>query len=182
MPAVFASKLAPTGRRSSTVDDNSVSNASSRVVICGAGVIGASIAYHLALRGIACTVVERAAVACAASGKSGGFLALDWCDGSPLAPLARKSFAMHAELARRIDADYGYRPMTTLAVAARADGDAAGDNQRAGAAWLDGNCAVYAQLGSTQSTAQVHPRLFTQALMDEAGSMGATLVTARVEG
>ena len=152
------------------------------MVICGAGVIGASIAYHLALRGIPATVVERVAVACAASGKSGGFLALDWCDGSPLAPLARKSFAMHAELARRIDTDYGYREMTTFGVAARAAGRAGGDNARAGAAWLDGKCAVYAQLGSTQSTAQVHPRLFTRALMDEAKGMGATLVTGRVEG
>ena len=28
-------------------------------------------------------VIERTGVACAASGKSGGFLALDWCDGTP---------------------------------------------------------------------------------------------------
>ena len=70
-----------------------------RVVICGAGVIGASVAYFLACRGIAATVVERSGVACAASGKSGGFLALDWCDGTPLEALARRSFALHAELA-----------------------------------------------------------------------------------
>jgi len=55
-----------------------------RVVICGAGVIGAAVAYYLSLRGVAATVVERCGVACAASGKSGGFLALDWCEGSPL--------------------------------------------------------------------------------------------------
>lgn len=159
-----------------------VSNSNPRVVICGAGVIGASIAYHLALRGIASTVIERTAIACAASGKSGGFLALDWCDGSPMATLARKSFAMHAELARRIDADYGYRPMTTFGVAARAGGDVVGDNAKAGAAWLDGNCAVYAQLGSTQTTAQVHPRRFTLALMDAAQKMGAKVITGCVEG
>ena len=33
-------------------------------------------------------------------GKSGGFLALDWCDGSRLSALARRSFALHAELGR----------------------------------------------------------------------------------
>jgi glycine/D-amino acid oxidase-like deaminating enzyme len=55
-----------------------------RVLICGGGVIGASIAYFLARRGIAVTVVERAGIACAASGKAGGFLALDWNDGSPV--------------------------------------------------------------------------------------------------
>ena len=49
-----------------------------RVVICGAGVIGACTAYFLARRGIEVVVVERTEVAAAASGKAGGFLALDW--------------------------------------------------------------------------------------------------------
>ena len=40
-----------------------------RVVICGGGIIGASVAYHLALRGVSSTVVERCDVACGASGK-----------------------------------------------------------------------------------------------------------------
>jgi len=159
-----------------------VTGAKPRVVICGAGVIGASIAYHLTLRGIAPVVVERAEVACAASGKSGGFLALDWCDGSPLGPLARKSFAMHAQLARTIGADYGYRKMTTFGVAANAAGGIDADNDAAGAAWLNGPCAVYARLGDRGTTAQVHPRLFTRALMDEARGRGAELVSGRVEG
>jgi glycine/D-amino acid oxidase-like deaminating enzyme len=62
-------------------------------------VIGASVAYFLSLKQVRAVVIERTGVACAASGKSGGFLALDWCDGSPLAPLARRSFELHAELA-----------------------------------------------------------------------------------
>ena len=69
------------------------------VLICGGGVIGASIAYFLSCRGVKATVIEGTGLACGASGKSGGFLALDWSDGSPLAPLARRSFALHAELA-----------------------------------------------------------------------------------
>ncbi|KAK9864393.1 hypothetical protein WJX84_008986 [Apatococcus fuscideae] len=52
--------------------------ASPRVVIVGAGVIGTSIAYYLSLRDVAATVIERASVACAASGQAGGFLAVDW--------------------------------------------------------------------------------------------------------
>jgi glycine/D-amino acid oxidase-like deaminating enzyme len=159
-----------------------VSSESPRVVICGAGVIGASIAYYLALRGIPATMVERTGVACAASGKSGGFLALDWCDGSPLGPLARKSYGMHAQLAQSIGRDCGYRAMTTFGVSARARGGIAADNAAAGAPWLDGDCAVYTQLGSTDTTAQVHPRLFTEALMAEAQSLGATLVMGGVEG
>ena len=73
-----------------------------RVVICGGGVIGASLAYFLSRRGVKATVIESTKLACAASGKSGGFLARDWCDGSPLAPLARRSFALHAQLAASI--------------------------------------------------------------------------------
>ena len=55
-----------------------------RVAVVGGGVIGASIAYRLAQKGAAVTIFERGAVACAASGKAGGFLARDWCDGTPL--------------------------------------------------------------------------------------------------
>lgn len=38
----------------------------------------------------------------------------DWCDGSPVGPLARKSFQLHAQLARELDVDIGYRPLDTL--------------------------------------------------------------------
>src|ERR1700752_5098364 len=115
-----------------------------RVVVCGAGVIGASVAYFLSRRGVAVTVVERSAPACAASGKSGGFLALDWCDGSPLGPLARASFALHAELAREIAADYGYRRMDTFMMAARERGRIASGHRAPAPAWLDGDGAVTA--------------------------------------
>ena len=37
--------------------------ASAGVVICGAGVIGAAVAYYLSLRGVAATVIERCGVA-----------------------------------------------------------------------------------------------------------------------
>src|SRR5204862_3848255 len=95
-----------------------------RVLICGGGVIGASIAYFLSRRGVAATVVERTGLACAASGKAGGFLALDWCDGTPLESLARRSFALHARLAAQIGGDWGYRRLTTY-------GGSAGLGQRA---------------------------------------------------
>src|SRR5438105_205527 len=84
-----------------------------RVIICGAGVIGASIAYFLSRRGIKAIVVERTGVACAASGKAGGFLARDWCDGTPLQSLARFSFDLHAQLVQQIGDDWGYRRLDT---------------------------------------------------------------------
>ena len=58
-----------------------------RVIILGGGVIGTSVAYHLARRGANVVIVERSAVGCAASGKSGGFLALEQSQDLSLAPI-----------------------------------------------------------------------------------------------
>src|SRR5437867_7746426 len=127
------------------------------VIVCGAGVMGASVAYFLARRGVGVTVVERSGVACAASGKSGGFLALDWCDGSPLGPLARRSFALHAELAKELATDYGYRRMDTFMLAARETGSLAGGHRVGAPRWLDGSGSATGTLGSTEPTAQVTP-------------------------
>ena len=86
-----------------------------RVLICGGGVIGAAIAYFLSRRGVEVTVIERTGIANAASGKSGGFLALDWCDGTPLEALARRSFALHASLPEEIGGEWGYRRLAAYA-------------------------------------------------------------------
>jgi len=151
------------------------------VIVCGAGVVGASVAYFLARRGVAVTVVERSGVACAASGKSGGFLALDWCDGSPLGPLARASFALHAQLAKELGTDYGYRRMDTFMMAARENGALAGGHRAAAPRWLDGSGIVTATLGSIETTAQVTPARFTAALLEAAQARGTTLRMAVVE-
>src|SRR5438876_7192919 len=145
------------------------------VVVCGAGVMGASVAYFLSRRGVAVTVVEGTGVACAASGKSGGFLALDWCDGSPLGALARASFTLHAELARELATDYGYRRVETFMLAARERGTPSGGHRIAAPSWLDGAGVVTAALGSTATTAQVQPARFTAALLDAAQARGGTL-------
>jgi glycine/D-amino acid oxidase-like deaminating enzyme len=151
------------------------------VVVCGAGVVGAAVAYFLARRGVRVTVVERSGVACAASGKSGGFLALDWCDGSPLGPLARASFRLHAELARELGGDHGYRRMETFMMAARERGALSGGHRVEAPRWLDGAGIVTSALGSTETTAQVHPAKFTTALLDAARARGAALRMGAVE-
>src|SRR5215475_13877037 len=153
-----------------------------RVVICGAGVIGAAIAYYLSLRGVAATIIERCGVACAASGKAGGFLALDWCDSSPLASLARKSFQLHTELAQTLGLDYGYRRLTTLAVAVGAQGPKGSYKVPEELAWLDSHGVPYAVLGTPATTAQVHPARFTQTLLDAALERGAKLQIGCVDG
>ncbi len=151
-----------------------------RVVVCGAGIIGASVAYHLACRGLAPLIVEREGVGCAASGKAGGFLALDWCDGSGLAPLARASFEMHAELAASLGPDCGYRGVETLAVAA-VGGGARLEGGAPAPDWVDGACATYRRLGDARTTAQVHPASLTRALVAAACDRGAVLRSGTVE-
>ena len=116
-----------------------------RVVICGGGVIGACLAYFLARRGLKPIVVERAGVACAASGKSGGFLARDWCDGTPLERLARRSFALHASLAEELHDDWGYRRMTTYAGYGPAAG---GPARRHRLPWVSDAVALSDRLGT----------------------------------
>jgi glycine/D-amino acid oxidase-like deaminating enzyme len=153
-----------------------------RVVICGGGVIGASIAYFLSRRGVRPIVVERTGIACAASGKSGGFLALDWCDGTPLADLARRSFQLHEELSKAIDGDWGYRRLTTYAGHASAREAPAGGDGARGHAWLSAAVRLSQQLGSPDTTAQVHPGQFTQALMTAAVAQGAELRPGTVHG
>jgi glycine/D-amino acid oxidase-like deaminating enzyme len=152
-----------------------------RVLICGGGAIGASIAYFLSRRGAKAVVVERAGVACAASGKSGGFLALDWCDGTPLAPLARRSFALHASLAEERGGDWGYRRLATYGGYARAEG---GPRRRPGGpvAWLADDAVIDRRLGSPDTTAQVHPGAFTAALMRAAEEQGSELRRGCVTG
>ena len=158
---------------------------SKKIVICGGGVIGCSVAYHLSELGVGSdvTVVEPVDVACAASGNAGGFLARDWCDGSPVSELARKSFDLHHQLASSLGEDYGYRRLDTLSVVGseRARSLLPGEDD-ALPSWVDGSVHGFSQIGSTESTAQVHPRLFSKAMMRRAQEKGVSLVKDRVCG
>ncbi len=154
-----------------------------RIIICGAGIIGAAIAEALTRRGATPMIVERIEPAAAASGRAGGFLARDWNDSGPVEALARASFAMYTELAERLGAEsIGYRPVETLMVAA-ADEPAMGRfAQMPSPEWLDGNVAAHSLIGTTETTAQVDPDRLTRALVDAAVSAGATLRIGTVTG
>ena len=157
-----------------------------RVVICGGGVIGTSIAYFLSLRDVEAVVVERTGVGNAASGKSGGFIALDWCRGTPVDALARRSFALHEELATTLasemDLEWGYRRLDTLSVAASQQRDVSSLAQMRSPDWLGPGAAVHSFIGTRDTTAQVNPAAFTQSLMKAAEARGAHLITGAVEG
>ena len=149
-----------------------------RIIIAGGGVIGTCLAHRLASRGADVVVVERCGVACAASGHSGGFLALDWCDGGPLEALAHRSFALHGELAATIDDDWGYRRVATYAGAVGPSGR--GRGARLG--WTAADLAVTGRLGTADTTAQVDPAAFTRAMMLAAQRHGALLRPGEVTG
>jgi glycine/D-amino acid oxidase-like deaminating enzyme len=149
-----------------------------RVIICGGGVIGACAAYFLSRRGLDVIVVERTRVAAAASGKAGGFLALDWCAGTPLDALARRSFQLHAALADEIAGDWAYRRMNAFSGFVAPAG-------RAGAIkldWLSDRVTITQRLGGPQTTAIVHPEKFTSAMMAAAQARGAELRRGRITG
>src|ERR1700738_5539602 len=125
-------------------------SARKRIVICGGAAIGAAVAYFTSRRSALPIVIERHAVAGAASGKSGGFLALDWCSGSPLDGLARRSFELHAQLSAELGDPWGYRRLTTYGGYAVEDDTAHG---APGRPWLTDGVAITSRLGSPQTTA-----------------------------
>ncbi|GMH25213.1 hypothetical protein Nepgr_027056 [Nepenthes gracilis] len=175
-------------RSSSSMADPTTTDYRHRVVVCGGGVIGVCTAYFLSKKGAAVTLVEQSSVACAASGKAGGFLALDWCDGGPLSNLARASFNLHRSLAEELDGprSYGYRPLGALSVTVRESPEQnSGPSSSVGLevpSWIDGLGRNFRTIGTTRTTAQVHPRLFTTTLMTAAvEKYGVELVFGKAE-
>jgi glycine/D-amino acid oxidase-like deaminating enzyme len=151
------------------------------VVICGGGVIGACTAYFLSRRDIDVSVVERAEVAAAASGKAGGFLALDWCAGTPLDAMARRSFALHAALQAEVGADWSYRRMSAYSGVVVGE-SSAHRHKPAELDWLSDGVIITSRLGTPETTAIVPPRTFTAAMMSAAQARGARLRAGRVTG
>ena len=152
-----------------------------RVLICGGGVIGACTAYFLARRGVDVIVVERTGVACAASGKAGGFLALDWCAGSPLDSLARRSFTLHAELASQMEDDWSFRRMTAYSGFVAPDRDGR-RHEPSALDWLCAGTVITHRLSTHDTTASVHPGKFTAAMMRAAQKLGAQVRLGCVTG
>ena len=146
-----------------------------RIVICGGGAIGASLAYFLARRGTDVVVVERHEVGGAASGKSGGFLALDWNRGTALDRLARRSFELHAELAETLGNPWGYRRLTTYGGYVTEK-----DGETGPLPWLSGRVELTGQIGTTRTTALVEPHAYTTGMMRAAETFGAKLLRGTV--
>jgi glycine/D-amino acid oxidase-like deaminating enzyme len=152
------------------------------VAICGGGVIGAALAYELTTRGARVTLIERWRIAGAASGKSGGFLARDWSDTTPLQPLAELSFDEHQAWADRLGNPYGYRRVETFSAAMSTRRALPARGARDMATWLAEGAVNRARLGTAATTAQLDPAHFTTTLADAAAAGGAEIIIDAVTG
>ncbi|ETW09098.1 hypothetical protein H310_01555 [Aphanomyces invadans] len=158
------------------------------IAICGGGVIGCTLAYYLVNSpdfkdDDSVTVVEDVEVAAAASGNAGGFLASNWCEGEDIDALCRLSFQLHEELATSLNGSklYDYRRVDTILCLV--------STKRAGGVndgipgWIRAKVVESHSIGSTASNAQLHPRKFTNTMMQLAIQSGkAHLVHGSVQG
>jgi len=161
-----------------------MSRLQNKIVVVGGGIIGCSTAYYLTKLGHKnVTVLESVEVAHAASGRAGGFLALDWCDSGKTGALARRSFELHESLASELGVDCGYRKMHTMSIGlSERNSPVAKSKQKEcpKPKWVDGNVHSSDVIGTTKTTAQVHPKLLTKAFMNAALKNGANLINKRV--
>jgi len=136
--------------------------------------VGLTAAYYLTRRGHKVTLVEKCALACHSSGKAGGFLTdgdSGWHRG-PIAGLAKRSFALHEELASRFGAEaIGYRRVKCVG---------RGPGQGALPTWL--HPAFKNDMGDQSGLAQVSPRKLMDALAAAVTSQGGEVVIAKVVG
>jgi glycine/D-amino acid oxidase-like deaminating enzyme len=102
------------------------------IVICGAGIIGLSTAFHLSRLDptASITVLDSSPelFACA-SGRAAGFLASNWF-ASPTASLGALSFRLHKELADEFDGEskWGYAPSVAYSIASVGAGGKKGED------------------------------------------------------
>jgi glycine/D-amino acid oxidase-like deaminating enzyme len=88
---------------------------------------------------------------------------------------------LHAELAHESREDWGYRSLTTYGGLSTERAIARG-HAHSPIAWESPRVQISQQLGSTTDTAQVHPALFTAAMMRTAQQNGAELRLGIVTG
>ncbi len=159
-------------------------------MVCGAGVIGASVAYHLSLRGIAAVVVERETVAHGASGTAAGLLSPVAAGEAttPLGKLLVRSAERHRELAEELSgaeryafAEMGSEVVAMSAEEARLLAELRGTAPEAvtEGGWVDREVRGVVRV---EGAAQLDPGAFTRTLLDAACERGARLITGDVQG
>ncbi|MEO8638731.1 MAG: FAD-dependent oxidoreductase [Chloroflexota bacterium] len=92
-------------------------------IIIGAGVQGASLAFHLAERGMQPLVLERATIAAGATGRSSGLVRMHY-DVEAEARLAWRSHAYFSDWERRVGGECGFTPVGFLQIVPPAEVEA----------------------------------------------------------
>ncbi|KAL5869469.1 hypothetical protein ACKVWC_010216 [Pyricularia oryzae] len=146
-------------------------------VIIGGGIVGASTLYYAAknpIRGKSSppsrlTLIEASSeLAPGASGKSGGFLALDW-HGTATSSLAELSYRLHREIAKEGNGGerWGYRAVDTLQV--NIDTTKSRSKCPKELNWVDPSIVTSTStLGSSDTTAQVTPKHLVEYMVEAA--------------
>ena len=93
----------------------------------------------------------------------------------------RAELLLHAALPHEIAGDWGYRRMTAYSGFVVSERDAR-RHKPAKLKWLSEGVVIESRLGTTETTAIVHPRAFTAAMMGAAMRHGAELRHGRVTG
>ena len=157
------------------LDNNSVNDMNIKdkikqrhIVIIGGGIIGCTTAYYLITNNndIKVTIIERESIACAASGKAGGFLAKDWCDGGWMGPLARESYKLHEMFGKKYGKKTLYRNLKTYDMKTKKSGTNCIKQNNKSLSWIDCNIESSHLIGTNNSTAQIHPKYFCELLIE----------------
>nr|AAW26635.1 SJCHGC05673 protein [Schistosoma japonicum] len=153
------------------------------VIIIGGGIIGTSTAYYLSKRRIDTLIIEKEQLGSAASGRSGGFLARDWCSHYEMDVLAKNGFDLHMELADEFGSACDYRRVNTYSIAL-SPGKASSIISES-PSWISAKVKSCSLIGNSANTAQVHPRKLTEKLFQRAQHLtnqGTKLKIAHVVG
>ncbi|KAI0037740.1 FAD dependent oxidoreductase [Auriscalpium vulgare] len=162
------------------------------IVVVGAGIIGTTTAFYLSRHPSvtssssppSITIIEASqrGAAQGASGKAGGLVA-KWAYPKELTDV---SFKQHVALSAEFDGSqrWGWRWVDVGEWEGRgreASGKRVRDGLPADLSWVsDELTEVYTPLAQAGDTAQVHPRLFTQSMLDLALENGVRFVQGRV--
>lgn len=78
--------------------------AGKRIVVIGAGIVGASLAYHLAGKGAEVTLIEAEDIACGATGRSFGWINATYAGPDPIAQLRGAAISEYRRLETELPA------------------------------------------------------------------------------
>ncbi|UZJ57225.1 hypothetical protein CBS101457_006545 [Exobasidium rhododendri] len=155
------------------------------VCLIGAGIMGITTAYYLAMSGRcgAITLLEEGQIAGGASGKAAGFLARDW-HSTPTSSLGKLSYELHSDLAEKLDGArrFGYRKVSSLTLnvqkGCKKESQTSADPITS---WMNPDNISEVDIMGEEGTAQVHPEQFCHALIEECQRKGVKVVSGRAD-